>query len=114
MLDKAQFKQTAQLSVLSLMGNAEGHDSITMNPGNELDTLHCVHVISSLFTDAAVNISAITAGNRSFHLIWKLNPNSSCGYVVDWYPTYRVEPCALQWKRFSSQVSKANIDSGQS
>ncbi|XP_062867413.1 LIF receptor subunit alpha b isoform X2 [Trichomycterus rosablanca] len=94
-IDPASAEQHRVISV-------SARNSVGVSPPSSLD-------VSNLQSDAAVNISAVTARNGGFDLVWELNPVSSCGYVVDWYPTYRAEPCAIQWKQFPSEVSKATI-----
>lgn len=46
-----------------------------------------------------VSISRINSSNSGFELFWKIYPNSTCGYVVEWFPTYNKTQCVIDWKK---------------
>ncbi|XP_056302312.1 LIF receptor subunit alpha b isoform X2 [Danio aesculapii] len=46
-----------------------------------------------------VSISRINSTNGGLELFWKIYPNSTCGYVVEWFPTYNKTQCAVDWKK---------------
>jgi len=55
-------------------------------------------VFNILFTDNEVNVSQIV-GNGGFEIAWDGYFNSTCGYVVEWFPTYYESQCAVEWKK---------------
>uniref|UniRef100_A0A3B4CJG0 LIF receptor subunit alpha b n=1 Tax=Pygocentrus nattereri TaxID=42514 RepID=A0A3B4CJG0_PYGNA len=61
------------------------------------------------FADGGIIPDHISGLNDSFSISWDPSPNSSCGYVVDWFPTYSTEQCAVKWMKISSGVSNATI-----
>ncbi|TTK94551.1 Leukemia inhibitory factor receptor [Bagarius yarrelli] len=58
-----------------------------------------------------VKTSVINGNNKTFYMVWDPSPRSECGYVVDWYPTYKSHQCAVKWKKKSSDHFNATIDS---
>ncbi|KAM9450361.1 LIF receptor subunit alpha b isoform 1-T1 [Clarias gariepinus] len=56
-----------------------------------------------------VDTSDIKGNNGSFDMVWKPSPKSTCGYVLDWYPTYQASQCAIKWIKVSSVVSSKTI-----
>lgn len=46
-----------------------------------------------------VSISLINSTNGGFEVFWKMYPKSTCGYVVEWFPTYNKTQCAVDWKK---------------
>lgn len=60
---------------------------------------------------AGVNTSVIKGNNRTFQMSWEPSPESKCGYVLDWYPTYKPHQCAVKWKKIHSDHFNAMIDS---
>uniref|UniRef100_A0AAR2JB59 LIF receptor subunit alpha b n=1 Tax=Pygocentrus nattereri TaxID=42514 RepID=A0AAR2JB59_PYGNA len=65
--------------------------------------------IPNLQSDGGIIPDHISGLNDSFSISWDPSPNSSCGYVVDWFPTYSTEQCAVKWMKISSGVSNATI-----
>lgn len=51
-------------------------------------------VFNILLKDNEVHISRISSRNGE----WE-NFNSTCGYVVEWFPTYTEKQCAVQWMK---------------
>lgn len=66
-----------------------------------------------LFKGGGVYTSDIKGNNGSFDMVWEPSPSFPCGYVLDWYPTYNVQPCGVKWIKILSGVSSANISSGK-
>lgn len=46
-------------------------------------------------------------------MAWDLSPRPRCGYVLDWYPAYKAQQCAVEWMKVPPGVSRANISAGQ-
>lgn len=38
---------------------------------------------------------------------WEEYPNSTCGYVVEWFPTYKKTQCAVEWEKLPESDSGA-------
>ncbi|XP_036443969.1 leukemia inhibitory factor receptor-like isoform X1 [Colossoma macropomum] len=65
--------------------------------------------ISNLQSDGGIITDTIRGHNGSFSMSWDPSPISSCGYVVDWFPTYNTEQCAVKWMKIPSDFSNATI-----
>ncbi|XP_060791899.1 LIF receptor subunit alpha b isoform X2 [Neoarius graeffei] len=65
--------------------------------------------IPNLSPGGGVNISDIKGNNGAFHMAWDLSPRPRCGYVLDWYPAYKAQQCAVEWMKVPPGVSRANI-----
>lgn len=76
-------------------------------------TKGCDIITIILFTGGGVNISDIKGNNGAFDMVWDLSPRSRCGYMLDWYPTYKAQQCAVEWMKLPPNVSKAMIYAGQ-
>lgn len=63
-------------------------------------------------TGAGVETSDIKGNNGTFDLVWERSPRFTCGYVVDWYPTYKAQQCGVKWEKFPSDDND-KIPSGQ-
>ncbi|XP_076836794.1 LIF receptor subunit alpha b isoform X2 [Brachyhypopomus gauderio] len=70
-------------------------------------------IIPSLFSDSDIKTSAIneTHHHDGFYMFWEPSPIATCGYVVDWVPTFRTELCAVKWKKMPPGVLNASISS---
>ncbi|KAJ7987124.1 hypothetical protein DPEC_G00335500 [Dallia pectoralis] len=49
----------------------------------------------------------VIGGNGMFDLVWSASPNASCGYVVDWCPTYR--QCRPEWLKVPTGTTRARV-----
>ncbi|KAI4879687.1 hypothetical protein NFI96_032027 [Prochilodus magdalenae] len=67
--------------------------------------------IPNLWADAGIIKGHIKGQNGSFSMSWDPSPVSSCGYVVDWFPTYSAEQCAVKWMKLPPGVSHATVNS---
>ncbi|XP_072518005.1 LIF receptor subunit alpha b [Salminus brasiliensis] len=54
--------------------------------------------IPSLGSDSGIISTPISGHNGVFNVSWEPSPLSSCGYVVDWFPTYSTE-CSVKWMK---------------
>lgn len=62
---------------------------------------------------SGVKTSDIKGNDGMFHLVWEPRKTFTCGYVLDWYPTYEAQKCDIKWIKIPSNVTSANISSGQ-
>ncbi|XP_065142888.1 LIF receptor subunit alpha b [Paramisgurnus dabryanus] len=58
-----------------------------------------------------VNVNQIRGTDGGFNISWVDRSSSSCGYVVDWFPTYSKEKCALKWIKIPSGHLSTRIQS---
>lgn len=93
-----------------LAGSAKTHNVISISAENSAGVSHPSSItIPNLSPGGSVNTSRIKGNNGSFDMFWEPSPNSSCGYVLDWYPTYKAKQCSLKWRKIASSSSKENI-----
>lgn len=64
---------------------------------------------SSLLTEREVNSSTVYSSEGGFNLTWNASINASCGYIVDWCPTFT--PCNVEWMKVPDGVTSARIQS---
>ncbi|KAL6469926.1 hypothetical protein MHYP_G00210450 [Metynnis hypsauchen] len=67
--------------------------------------------IPNLQSDGGIIPNRISGLNGSFSMSWDPSPISSCGYVVDWFPAYNTEQCAVKWMKIPSGISDATLHS---
>ncbi|XP_071390046.1 leukemia inhibitory factor receptor-like isoform X2 [Centroberyx affinis] len=63
--------------------------------------------ISTLHPDREVESSRISGSDGGFNVSWSVNPAASCGYVVDWCPTFST--CRVEWLKVPPGVTNARI-----
>ncbi|KAF4077565.1 hypothetical protein AMELA_G00209640 [Ameiurus melas] len=98
-------------------GSAKTHNVISISAANSAGLSHPSSItIPDLFLGGGVNTSRIKGNNGSFDVFWEPSPNSSCGYVLDWYATYKANVCSkmekksvLKWRKIASSSSKEKI-----
>lgn len=69
-----------------------------------------------LFTDNEVSVSRINSSDGGFEISWEESHSSTCGYVVEWFPTYNKTQCSVKWKKIPECERDAcytRIQSGQ-
>ncbi|XP_043077162.1 LIF receptor subunit alpha b [Puntigrus tetrazona] len=58
-------------------------------------------IIVPSYPDSEVDISYISGGNGGFEMSWEESSYSTCGYVVEWFPTYKKRQCAVEWEKIA-------------
>ncbi|XP_059382263.1 leukemia inhibitory factor receptor-like isoform X2 [Carassius carassius] len=60
----------------------------------------CLNEVSlNLFTENEVDVGRINSSNGGLEMSWEEYPSSTCGYVVEWFPTYKKTQCAVAWEK---------------
>uniref|UniRef100_A0A3B4CHF9 LIF receptor subunit alpha b n=1 Tax=Pygocentrus nattereri TaxID=42514 RepID=A0A3B4CHF9_PYGNA len=91
---------------------AEGDYFISMSAKNSAGISPPSKItIPNLQSDGGIITDTIIGHNDSFSISWDPRPISSCGYVVDWFPTYSTEQCDIKWMKIPSGVSDATLHS---
>ncbi|KAK7143448.1 hypothetical protein R3I93_014568 [Phoxinus phoxinus] len=81
--------------------NERSDRKITVSAKNSAGLSPPSTIIVPGYPDNAVNISRISDGNGGFEMAWDGYFNSTCGYVVEWFPTYYETQCAVEWKKIT-------------
>uniref|UniRef100_UPI003AAB80A7 leukemia inhibitory factor receptor-like n=1 Tax=Centroberyx gerrardi TaxID=166262 RepID=UPI003AAB80A7 len=63
--------------------------------------------ISTLHPGREVESAHISGSDGGFNVSWSVNPAASCGYVVDWCPTFSI--CRVEWLKVPPGVTNARI-----
>ncbi|KAG9265554.1 leukemia inhibitory factor receptor-like [Astyanax mexicanus] len=93
-----------------ISGSSERDTSISISTRNsKYISPPSTIIIPSLGSDNDIT-SPISGYNSVFNVSWEPSPYSSCGYVVDWFPTYRAEMCAVNWTK--TKVPYATVHLG--
>ncbi|KAG1943516.1 leukemia inhibitory factor receptor [Pimephales promelas] len=79
-------------------GNERIDQKITVSAKNSAGLSPPSMIIVPGYPDNEVNVSQIV-GNGGFEIAWDGYFNSTCGYVVEWFPTYYESQCAVEWKK---------------
>ncbi|XP_066502120.1 LIF receptor subunit alpha b [Hoplias malabaricus] len=109
-MNKKNFSKSSLQHCHKLSPSAESNYYISVSAKNSVGVSPPSNItIPTLLSDRGIVDGTIAGHNGGFNISWKTSPISSCGYVVDWFPTYRREPCAVKWTKFSHQVSNAKI-----
>ncbi|XP_058613206.1 LIF receptor subunit alpha b [Onychostoma macrolepis] len=82
-------------------GNEESDRIIRVSAKNSAGLSPPSTIIIPSYPDNEVDISLISSSNGSFEMSWEEYPYSTCGYVVEWFPTYKKTQCAVEWKKIS-------------
>ncbi|KAI1882009.1 hypothetical protein AGOR_G00246260 [Albula goreensis] len=61
--------------------------------------------------DANVSASEILGNDDGFHLSWSANVGASCGYIVDWCPTYSGQDCVAEWVKVPAGTTEVRSQS---
>lgn len=80
-------------------GNKRSDQKITVSAKNSAGFSPPSTIIIPGYPDNAVNISRISNGNAVFEVAWDGYFNSTCGYVVEWLPSYNKTQCDVEWKK---------------
>ncbi|XP_056118906.1 LIF receptor subunit alpha b [Rhinichthys klamathensis goyatoka] len=80
-------------------GNERTDQKITVSAKNSAGLSPPSMIIVPGYPDNEVNVSQIYNGNAGFEIAWDGYFNSTCGYVVEWFPTYYETQCAVEWKK---------------
>ncbi|KAI4886814.1 hypothetical protein NFI96_018381 [Prochilodus magdalenae] len=107
-ISKATNERCFQLSPRSADGDhvvsVSAKNSVGVSPPSSI-------TIPNLWADGGIITGHIKGQNGSFSMSWDPSPVSSCGYVVDWVPTYNIEQCAVKWMKLPPGVSHATVNS---
>ncbi|ROL47551.1 Leukemia inhibitory factor receptor [Anabarilius grahami] len=75
-------------------GNERSDQNITVSAKNSAGLSPPTTIIVPGYPDNEVHISRISSHNGEWEYF-----NSTCGYVVEWFPTYTKKQCTVQWKK---------------
>ncbi|XP_051959944.1 LIF receptor subunit alpha b isoform X2 [Xyrauchen texanus] len=82
--------------------NEKGDQIITVSASNSAGLSPPSSITIPSFPDNGVIVSPINSSNGGFTMFWEESSHSSCGYVVDWFPTYSKKRCADEWRKIPS------------
>uniref|UniRef100_A0A8C2JAG9 Leukemia inhibitory factor receptor-like n=1 Tax=Cyprinus carpio TaxID=7962 RepID=A0A8C2JAG9_CYPCA len=80
-------------------GNEKSDRIITVSAKNSAGRSPPSTIIIPSYPDTEVDISRINGKNGGFEMSWEEYPYSTCGYVVEWFPTYKKTQCAVAWEK---------------
>ncbi|XP_051532876.1 LIF receptor subunit alpha b [Myxocyprinus asiaticus] len=83
-------------------GNEKGDQIITVSASNSAGLSPPSSITIPSFPDNGVSVSPINSSKGGFTMFWEESSRSSCGYVVDWFPTYSKKHCAVEWRKIPS------------
>ncbi|XP_048022328.1 LIF receptor subunit alpha b [Megalobrama amblycephala] len=75
-------------------GNERSDQNITVSAKNSAGLSPPTTIIVPGYPDNEVHISRISSRNGEWEYF-----NSTCGYVVEWFPTYTEKQCTVQWTK---------------
>ncbi|CAM4667824.1 unnamed protein product [Leuciscus chuanchicus] len=82
-------------------GNEISDQKITVSAKDSAGLSPPSTIIVPGYPDNEVDISRINNRNGGLEMAWDRYFNSTCGYVVEWFPTYNERQCAVEWKKIS-------------
>ncbi|KAL1253038.1 hypothetical protein QQF64_017731 [Cirrhinus molitorella] len=85
-----------QLCYNITFGNEKGDRIVTVSAKNSAGLSPPSTIVIPSYPDNEVSISQIYNG---FEMTWEEYPNSTCGYVVEWFPTYNNTQCTVEWEK---------------
>ncbi|KAA0720013.1 Oncostatin-M-specific receptor subunit beta [Triplophysa tibetana] len=91
--------------------NETGNQMISVSAKNSAGLSPPASIIITRYPASRVEISRINGSNGGFDIVWLESSSSTCGYVVDWVPTYSHEKSAVQWKRIPAGHLNKRIES---
>ncbi|KAI7796172.1 putative leukemia inhibitory factor receptor alpha b, partial [Triplophysa rosa] len=91
--------------------NETGDHMISVSAKNSAGLSPPASIIITRYPGSSVNLKRINGSNGGFDIVWLESSSSTCGYVVDWFPTYSKEKCAVQWKRIPAGHLSTRIES---
>uniref|UniRef100_A0A8C2G4M9 LIF receptor subunit alpha b n=1 Tax=Cyprinus carpio TaxID=7962 RepID=A0A8C2G4M9_CYPCA len=95
-----------QLCYKITLGKEKSDQIITVSANNSAGQSTPSTIIPS-YPDNEVKISHIKNSNGGFEMSWEKYPISTCGYVVEWFPTYKKKQCDVEWEKISECDSDA-------
>uniref|UniRef100_A0A671M1L7 Coiled-coil domain-containing protein 61-like n=1 Tax=Sinocyclocheilus anshuiensis TaxID=1608454 RepID=A0A671M1L7_9TELE len=96
-----------QLCYKITFGNETSDQIITVSAKNSAGLSPPSTIIVPSNPDNEVSISHINSSNSGFEMSWEEYPYSTCGYVVEWFPTYNKKQCDVEWEKISECDSDA-------
>lgn len=91
--------------------NETGAQMISVSAKNSAGLSPPASIIITRHPGSRVDISRINGSNGAFDMVWLESVSSSCGYVVDWFPTYSQEQCSVRWKKIPAGHLSTRIES---
>ncbi|XP_067280344.1 LIF receptor subunit alpha b isoform X2 [Pseudorasbora parva] len=80
-------------------GNERNDQNITVSARNSAGLSAPSTIIVPGYPDNDVEISKISSHTGGFEIVWDKYFNSTCGYVVEWFPTYNETQCTVEWTK---------------
>ncbi|XP_016365738.1 leukemia inhibitory factor receptor-like isoform X1 [Sinocyclocheilus rhinocerous] len=98
-IGKTNKELKTQLCYNITSGNEKSDGIITVSAKNSAGRSPPSTIIVPTYPDNEVDISHISSSNGGFKMSWEEYPYSTCGYVVEWFPTYKKTQCAVAWEK---------------
>ncbi|XP_076019938.1 leukemia inhibitory factor receptor-like [Genypterus blacodes] len=94
---------------LSLDPNKEHVVTVTARNVNGSSSPSAI-TIPSNYSDRPMNISKISGMSGGFSVSWSASPAAVCGYVLEWYPSFReCVGCAVEWLKVPPGITNGRI-----